>query len=74
MILDRIASGRGRASDIDLLLDVCDNISPGLTWPPKMTTICPLGPSAVSPITSLMHSFRDEVESLLPRKVLINNE
>ena len=74
MILDRIASGRGRASDIDLLLDVCDNISPGLTWPPKMTTICPLGPSAVSPITSLMHSFREEVESLLPRKVLINNE
>ena len=74
MILDRIASGRGRASDIDLLLDVCDNISPGLTWPPKKTTICPLGPSAVSPITSLMHSFREEVESLLPRKVLINNE
>ena len=43
MILDRIASGRGRTSDIDLLLDVCDNISPGLTWPPQMTTICPLG-------------------------------
>ena len=56
MILDRIASGRGRTSDIDLLLDVCDNISPGLAWPPKMTTICPLGPSAVSPITSLMGS------------------
>ena len=74
MILDRIASGRGRTSDIDLLLDVCDNISPGLTWPPKMTTICPLGPSAVSPITSLMGNFRDEVESLLPKKVLINNE
>ena len=71
MILDRIASGRGRASDIDLLLDVCDNISPGLTWPPKMTTICPLGPSAVSPITSLMHSFREEVESLLPRNCLL---
>ena len=64
MILDRIASGRGRTSDIDLLLDVCDNISPGLTWPPQMTTICPLGPSAVSPITSLMGSFREEVESL----------
>ena len=74
MILDRIASGRGRTSDIDLLLDVCDNISPGLTWPPQMTTICPLGTSAVSPITSLMGSFREEVESLLPKKVLINNE
>ena len=74
MILERIASGRGRTSDIDLLLDVCDNISPGLAWPPKMTTICPLGPSAVSPITSLMGSFREEVENLLPKKVLINNE
>ena len=74
MILDRIASGRGRTSDIDLLLDVCDNISPGVTWPPQMTTICPLGPSAVSPITSLMGIFREEVESLLPKKVLINNE
>ena len=70
-ILDRIASGRGRLSDIDLLLDVCDNISPGLSWPPKMTTICPLGPSAVSPITSLMNDFRDEVESLIPTKVLL---
>ena len=34
-------------SDLDLLLDVCDNISPGISWPPKQTTICPLGPSAV---------------------------
>ena len=74
MILERIASGRGRTSDIDLLLDVCDNISPGLAWPPQMTKICPPGPSAVSPITSLMGSFREEVESLLPKKVLINNE
>jgi NADH-quinone oxidoreductase subunit F len=71
MILDRIASGRGRTSDINLLLDVCDNISPGLSWPPKMTTICPLGPSAVSPITSLMNDFRDEVEDLIPTKVLL---
>ena len=37
-------------SDLDLLMDVCDNISPGIAWPPKQTTICPLGPSAVSPI------------------------
>jgi NADH-quinone oxidoreductase subunit F len=68
-ILERIESGRGRASDIELLLDISDNISPGLDWPPKMTTICPLGPSAVSPIVSLMDHFRDEVESLIPRKI-----
>lgn len=68
-ILDRIENGRGRTSDIDLLLDISDNISPGLDWPPKMTTICPLGPSAVSPIVSLMQYFRDEVVSLIPTKV-----
>ena len=71
MILDRVASGRGRSSDLELLLDVCDNISPGLSWPPKMTTICPLGPSAVSPITSLMKNFREEVENMIPTKVLL---
>jgi NADH-quinone oxidoreductase subunit F len=54
-----------------LLLDICDNISPGLSWPPKMTTICPLGPSAVSPITSLMKDFKEEVESMIPTKVLL---
>ena len=31
-------------------ISVSDGISIGLAWPPKMTTICPLGPSAVSPI------------------------
>ncbi len=62
-ILWRILNGAGRPSDLDLLLDVCDNISPGLRWPPAMTTICPLGPSAVSPITSIMRHFRDEVEA-----------
>ena len=62
-ILERMMAGQGRPMDLDLLLDVCDNISPGLRWPPAMTTICPLGPSAVSPITSIMTHFRDEVEA-----------
>ena len=62
-VLWRILNGAGRPSDLDLLLDICDNISPGLRWPPAMTTICPLGPSAVSPITSIMRHFRDEVEA-----------
>jgi NADH-quinone oxidoreductase subunit F len=59
-ILDRIESGRGREADLDLLLDVSDNISPGVTWPPRQTTICPLGPSAVSPIAASIRRFRDE--------------
>ncbi len=64
-ILWRILNGYGRPMDLDLLLDVCDNISPGLRWPPAQTTICPLGPSAVAPIRSIMTHFRDEVEALL---------
>ena len=61
MILRRIEDGQGREVDLDLLLDVSDGISIGLAWPPKMTTICPLGPSAVSPIIALRDYFRDEV-------------
>jgi NADH-quinone oxidoreductase subunit F len=64
-ILERILDGHGRPSDLDLLLDVCDNISPGIAWPPKQTTICPLGPSAVSPIASAVTRFRDEFEAKL---------
>jgi NADH-quinone oxidoreductase subunit F len=59
-ILQRIEAGRGREADLDLLLDACDNIAPGLTWPPKQTTICPLGPSIPSPIVSAVRMFRDE--------------
>jgi NADH-quinone oxidoreductase subunit F len=59
-ILRRMLDGQGRPSDVDKLLDICDNISPQITWPPKQTTICPLGPSAVSPIASAVMRFRDE--------------
>jgi NADH-quinone oxidoreductase subunit F len=62
MILQRIEEGRGRAVDLDLMLDVSDGISIGLEWPPRMTTICPLGPSAVSPIIALRDYFRGEID------------
>jgi NADH-quinone oxidoreductase subunit F len=65
-MLWRILTGSGRPVDLDMLLDVSDNISPGLRWPPAQTTICPLGPSAVSPIRSIMTHFRDEVEDMIP--------
>jgi NADH-quinone oxidoreductase subunit F len=61
-ILARILDGSGRPEDLDLLLDVSDNISPGIAWPPRQTTICPLGPSAVSPIMSILPRCRDELE------------
>ncbi len=61
MVLRRIEEGSGREVDADLLLDIGDNISPGLKWPPAQTTICPLGPSSVAPIISIMTYFKDEV-------------
>jgi NADH-quinone oxidoreductase subunit F len=62
MILRRIDEGQGRTVDLDLAVDVSDGISIGLAWPPKMTTICPLGPSAVSPIIALRDYFRNEID------------
>jgi NADH-quinone oxidoreductase subunit F len=64
-VLERIMSGNGRHEDIDLLLDVSDNISPGLKWPPAMTTICPLGPSATAPVSSIVKYFRNEIEAMI---------
>ncbi len=61
-ILERIERGEGRKVDLDLLLDVGDNICPGLNAPFSQTTICPLGPSSVSAVVSLDKYFRDEVE------------
>jgi NADH-quinone oxidoreductase subunit F len=81
-ILRRIYNGEGRPSDIDKLLDVADNISPGpypvaafpgdgleaVPFPPKQTTICPLGPSSVAPITSALRRFRHEFEAKITRR------
>jgi NADH-quinone oxidoreductase subunit F len=60
-VLYRMSHGLGRADDLDMLLDVGDNISPGLNAPFSQTTICPLGPSAVSAVVSLNKYFRDEI-------------
>ncbi len=76
-ILERILDGYGRSSDLDLLLDIGDNISPGpypvasypeagldaVPFPPRQTTICPLGPSSVAPIVSAIRRFRPEFEA-----------
>jgi len=64
-ILARIIAGHGRPADLGMLLDVCESISPGIAWPPKQTTICPLGPSAVSPIASAVGKFRNEFEAYI---------
>ena len=59
-VLWRLENGQGRMEDLDLLLDLCDNIAPGLGWPPQQTTICVLGPSIPSSIHSAISRFRDE--------------
>jgi NADH-quinone oxidoreductase subunit F len=56
----RILAGHGRPQDLDLLLDVSDNIAPGLAFPYPMTTICFLGPSSPMPICSALNMFRDD--------------
>jgi NADH-quinone oxidoreductase subunit F len=70
-ILSRISDGTGRPGDLGLLLDVCDNISPGFQWPPRATTICPLGPSATSPIISTIDRFRSEYEAKITSRTTI---
>jgi NADH-quinone oxidoreductase subunit F len=81
-ILQRIVDGHGRPADIDLLLDIGDNISPGpypsagfeeeglapVPFPPRQTTICPLGPSAVAPVVSAIRRFRPEFEAKITRR------
>jgi NADH-quinone oxidoreductase subunit F len=81
-VLERVMSGQGRPGDIDMLLDVGDNISPGpypaaafeaeglaaVPFPPRQTTICPLGPSAVAPVVSAIRRFRSEFEAKITKR------
>ena len=60
-VLYRMLNGHGRPEDLDLLLGFGNNIAPGLNWPPGQTTICPLGPSTISPVISLNRFWRDEI-------------
>jgi NADH-quinone oxidoreductase subunit F len=41
-------------------MDVCDNLAPGVSWPPQQTTICVLGSSIPSSIASAIRMFRDD--------------
>jgi NADH-quinone oxidoreductase subunit F len=56
----RLEHGGGREQDLELLLDLCDNIAPGLSWPPQQTTICVLGSSIPSSVHSAISMFRDD--------------
>ncbi|HVV24170.1 MAG TPA: NADH-quinone oxidoreductase subunit NuoF [Pseudonocardiaceae bacterium] len=55
-ILERMLAGQGTPSDIDTMLDVCDNI--------LGRSFCALGDGAVSPIQSGIKYFKDEFLAL----------
>jgi NADH-quinone oxidoreductase subunit F len=50
--LERLEHGEGSESDLDMLVDLCDNI--------LGRSFCALGDGATSPITSSIQYFRDE--------------
>ncbi|MBC8413587.1 MAG: NADH-quinone oxidoreductase subunit NuoF [Nitrospira sp.] len=54
-ILTRITEGKGKSSDIDLLLELGKDI--------KLASLCGLGQSAPNPVLSTLHYFRDEYEA-----------
>jgi NADH-quinone oxidoreductase subunit F len=55
-ILERMVEGKGTESDIENMLDICDNI--------LGRSFCALGDGAVSPITSGIKYFRNEFLAL----------
>ena len=56
-VVHRIAEGRGRPEDLDLLLSICDNMSG--------RTICALADAAVGPVRGMMKFFRGEFEEAI---------
>jgi NADH-quinone oxidoreductase subunit F len=59
-VVKRIADGKGRAEDLDLLKRVADNIDGH--------TICALGAAAATPVRSFLKHFRGEFERLIECK------
>jgi NADH-quinone oxidoreductase subunit F len=60
-VLQRIVDGRGKMSDIDLLVRVAKNI--------EGNTICPLGDAAAWPVASAIRHFRHEFEAMVQHNV-----
>ena len=59
-MVERIASGQGRESDIDMLDNVSENI--------KGRTICALGDAAAMPVQAMIKHFRPEFVELIRRR------
>lgn len=59
-VLKRIDEGKGKMSDLDLLIDVAQNI--------EGNTICALGDAAALPVKWTIKKFRQEFEAKIPKK------
>jgi len=60
-VLERIESGLGRADDLKILLDVCDQMStPGPMYVPKGQCFCALGDGAAWSLRSAVQLFTDD--------------
>ena len=51
-IMDDIVDGKGSESDLDLLLEICEEI--------RSTSFCGLGEASINPVVSTIEKFRDE--------------
>lgn len=59
-IINRIEHGKGEESDIDMILDICDNI--------EGKTVCPFGEAAVWPTRAFVTKYRTEFEDHIREK------
>jgi NADH-quinone oxidoreductase subunit F len=62
-VIDRIEHGKGRAEDLELLLNVADNI--------QGRTICALGDAAAMPVRAFIKHFRAEFEHHIEHKTCL---
>lgn len=59
-VVDRIHTGQGKQTDLDLLNSVADNI--------QGRTICALGDASAMPVRAMIKHFRHEFEAMIPSK------
>ena len=56
-LLTQIDNGTGKPEQVELLNDICDNMS--------FKCFCPLGDAAVGPVASSIKYFRQDYEEIL---------
>jgi NADH-quinone oxidoreductase subunit F len=59
-ILERIINGQGKASDLELLVDVADRI--------EGNTICAFGDASAWPVQSFLKHYHHEFEYMIDNK------